>query len=314
MIITNILDIFKHIHFITLLKNNVLPYFFSFIFSILLIYLMAILIIIELFTIKKQKLYFFWPITLLKILLPIISITFYGQIFLLLITVFDCIDGFAFVNANIKCRTGLWFKILSPMIIIAIIFHTIMAIITSLLYFKPIFSDRNSYILKKVNTVPDIIFLFTKIGFNILFSLDKNNEEDHWVILFFLILFSGINAYFSICYQNRANNVLIILNKSLSLMLFLAVLSILMGKLLKYAGFNGLIFWFILSNILIVLFIIFYKKDNTNFSLIDLKKIENSSEYLKCILIIILFFLIKIIQDIIIQLFKVFFITWKEIA
>ena len=196
MIITNILDIFKYIHFIALLKNNVLPYFFSLIFSILLIYLMAILIIIKLFTIKKQKLYFFWPITLLKIFLPFISMTFYGQIFLLFITVFDCIDGFAFVNANIKCRTGLWFKILSPMAIIAIIFHTIIAIITTLLYFKPIFSDRNSNILKKVNTIPDIIFLFTKIGINIIFSLGKNNEENHWLILFFLILFSWNKCIF----------------------------------------------------------------------------------------------------------------------
>jgi hypothetical protein len=66
-------------------------------------------------------------------------------------------------------------------------------------------------------------------------------------------------------------------------MLFLATLSLLIGKLFKFTEFNGLIFWFILSNILIILFIIFYKNKVTSFILIDLKKIENPSEYLQYI-------------------------------
>jgi hypothetical protein len=172
------------------------------------------------------------------------------------------------MNSNIKCRTGLWFKILSPMVIIAIIFHTIISIITNLLYFNPIFIVNNSNILSKVNTLPDIIFLFTKIAFNIIFKLDKNREEEHWAIIFFLIVFSGINAYFSIFNQLRANNILLILNKILSLILFLAVLSLFIGKLFKYIGFNGLIFLFFINNLLIILCIIFYNKKNNSFALI----------------------------------------------
>jgi hypothetical protein len=246
-----------------------------------------------LFTINKQKLYFFWPITLFKIILPFISMTFYGQIFLLFITVFNCTDGYAYVKTNIKCRTGLWFKILSPMAVIAIILHMSISIITILLYFNPMFSNVNSNILKKVNTLPDIIFLFTKIAFNITFVLDKNNEDDHWIIIFFLILFSGINAYFSICYQQRANSILIILNKSFSLILFLAVLSLLLGTLFKYTGLYGLVLWLILSNILMIFFIIFHKKNNINFALIDLKEIKNPSEYLKYIFKYYIIFLNK---------------------
>ena len=133
-----------------------------------------------------------------RIILPFISITFFGQINLLFVTVFDCINGSSYVNEKLKCKTGLWFKILSPFTVIAIIFHTIIAIITNLLYFNPIFAGFNSNILKKIDTLPDIVFLFTKMAFNIIFTSDKNNEENHWLILFFLFCFSGINAYFSL--------------------------------------------------------------------------------------------------------------------
>ena len=232
---------------------------------------------------SKQKLYFFWPIPMFRIILPFISITFFGQINLLFVTVFGCINGSSYVNEKLKCKTGLWFKILSPFTVIAIIFHTIIAIITNLLYFNPIFAGFNSNILKKIDTLPDIVFLFTKMGFNIIFTSDKNNEENHWLILFFLFCFSGINAYFSLYYHHRANSILKILNRSLSLILFLSTTSIIIGKVFNYSGFNGLIFWFLLNNVLIILYIIFYKRKSINFAYVDLKGIDKPGKYLKYI-------------------------------
>ena len=106
----------------------------------------------------------FWPIKLLRYLLPFFSITFFGQTFLTLVTVFDCTGGHSYVSEDKKCRTGSLYLFIMPLIIISIIFLFLISIITNLLYFRPVFIKCNSDILKKENSYPDIVFLFTKIG------------------------------------------------------------------------------------------------------------------------------------------------------
>ena len=135
-------NVAKFIHFIPILRDNSPLYFSFLILNILLIYFITVIIIIMLFQIKKKKLNKLWIIVILKYSLPFYSITFFGQIFLLFITIFDCINGYAYVNEGIKCRTGLWFYFLGPMGIIALIFQIIIGIITNLLYFHPIFINK----------------------------------------------------------------------------------------------------------------------------------------------------------------------------
>ena len=82
----------------------------------------------------------------------------------------------------------------------ALLFHESYAIITNLLYNKAKFINYGSDLLKKTNTLPDIVFIITKIGINILFILDKKIEDEHWTIICILLLLSGTNAYYNLFY------------------------------------------------------------------------------------------------------------------
>ena len=100
------------------------------------------MIIIIIIRINKNKLNPSWTILFLKFSLPFFSITFFGQTFLLFISIFDCINGNTYENEGIKCPTGLWFSLLGSISIIALILLIIIAIITNLLYFKPVFMSK----------------------------------------------------------------------------------------------------------------------------------------------------------------------------
>ena len=231
--------------------------------------------------IKKKKLNILWPILIFKVFLPFLSTTIFGQSFLILISFFGCVNGFLFVNSNIPCKSGSMFAVLAPFIIIASILLVLIALITNVLYYKPLFNIYNSNILTKNGSLPDVVLLLTKIIINIMFIFDKNNDEDHWVMIFFLILFCGFNAYITIFYENKINNLIILLNKTLCLILFLSSLSLFLGKILKFTGFNGLIILFFVFVLIVIAYIIFYKKQNINFILIDYKNINKPDEYLK---------------------------------
>ena len=188
---------------IFLLKNNTKIYFTAIGIIIGIDYIIIILLLIISFRIKKEQLNILWPVTILKYCLPFFSFSLFSQSFLLKLTIFDCKNGSTFVNEDIKCRTGLWFTFLSPLTFLALLFHASYAIITNLLYYKPKFINYGSDLLIKINTLPDIVFIITKIGINILFILDKENENEHWTIICILVFLSGINAYYNLHYQNR---------------------------------------------------------------------------------------------------------------
>ena len=253
---------------------------------------MVILFIIMIIVITK-KIKLFWPIKLLRFLLPFFSITFFGQTILILVTVFDCAGGHSYVSENLKCRSGAFYLTLMPFIILAIIFLFLISVITNLLYFRPVFIKCNSDILKKENSYPDIVFLFTKIGINLIFVLDKGNENDHWEVLFFTVLLSGINAYYSLFYQNRLNKILALLSKVFCLILFLAYLSLLLGKIFKKIniGFNGSIYFFCIGIIFIIIFIYYYHIKETNFLSIDFTHIKTPGYFLKYISKLFFFFI-----------------------
>ena len=232
------------------------------------------------FRIKNNKLNILWPITILKFGLPFITFTFFGQSFLVLATIFDCRNGNSFVSTTLKCKTGLWFSIFGPMSGIALFLQSCIAIITSALYFKPIFYNCISDLLKKTNSFPDTIFIFTKISINILFISDKGIENEHWTILFFLILFTGINAYFNLYYQNRANKVLTVLNNIFCLLAVSAYISLLFGKIFKVLEFTGSIYLFFSGILIIIIYTFLYKNNEIDYILINYTKINNPVDYL----------------------------------
>ena len=239
------------------LKNNIQIYFVLVNIAIFFIYFITILIIIMSYRIKNKKINILWPITVLKFCLPFFSVCFFGQTFLLLTTVFDCQNGYAYVSTELICRTGLWFSIDAPLCAVGMALLSLIALITNSLYYKSTFLKSGSDVLKKTNCYPDLSLLITKIAIIILFILDDGVEDEHWAVLFFLILFTGTNTFFAFHYQNRYNKKLNFLNNVLSLLPFLGFLSLLIGKIFKNLGFNGAIFLFFSWIIFGILFILF---------------------------------------------------------
>ena len=266
-----------------ILKNNIQIYFILVNVIIILIYTLTILLIIMSYKIKNNQLNNLWAISILKFCLPFFSVCFFGQSFLLLTTIFDCQNGFSYVSKLLICRTGIWFNIDAPLAGIAIILHFFLALITNILYYKSTFVKNGSDVLKKTNCIPDVVLLFTKIFVIIIFILDNGEEDEHWTLLFFLIVVTGINAFCNFYYQNRQNRKLSLLNNILCLMPFLGFCSLLIGKIFQFLGFNGAIFLFFSWIIFAVIFLLFYKKKDIEFAYIDHKEINNPRDYINYI-------------------------------
>ena len=255
-------------------------YFTAVIIFIILNFFTTILVLIMAFRIKNNKLNILWPISILKYSLPFFSFIFFSQYFLLLATIFDCKDGFSYVSQTLKCRTGGWFSILGPTSGIALFLHSIISIITNFLYFKPIFIKNGSDLLKKIDPMPDIILIITKLVVNILFIFDKGTENEQWPILFILILFTGTNAYYNLCYQHRENKTLASLNNIFCLITLIAYITLFIGKIFTSLEFTGSIYLFISSILIIIIFIFIYKNNEIDYVLTDYTKINNPVDFL----------------------------------
>ena len=108
----------QYIHFIPILRDNLIVYISLLIIFMLIIYFLAILIVIKAIkNIQLNKII----IIIIRIILPFFTITFFSQIYLSFIAVFKCTNEFSFINAGIKCRTGKIFTIFAPLSIIALI-------------------------------------------------------------------------------------------------------------------------------------------------------------------------------------------------
>ena len=111
--------------------------------------------------------------------------------------------------------------------------HFILTLITNTLYYKSLFIESKSDILKKINSILDINLLCTKIIIILLFILDKQEESEHWALLFLLMILTGFNAYINIYYKNRLNLLLMLLNIIFSLLLFFGFFTLFIGKIFK---------------------------------------------------------------------------------
>ena len=183
----------------------------------IIILILTILIIYLCIAIKKERLNRMWPISILRFFLPICSTGFFGQILIFLVALFDCDDGHSYISSKLPCRSGKVYLYFSPFIIISIALLFFIAFITNNLYYKSLFLISESDVLKKTNSIPDIIFLFTKIITIILFINDSKTESEHWTILIILLIVSGFNAYTNIFFKNRLNQTLMLLNIIFSL-------------------------------------------------------------------------------------------------
>ena len=277
----------QYFNFIPLFKKNTEAYIFFIILLIGLNYFTLLLLGIMLYKVNeigpKKKLLL--PIKILRVLLPLISYFFFGQFFSFFISLFYCKKDESFESPYLQCLTGLWIYSLSPTAIIAMIFQIIIGFITNSLYYKSIFNKSGSDILKKTNTLPEIVFMFTKIIVFLLFISDKGLEREHWAMLSFLILVTGTNAYFTISYQHRLNKIIMLTCNIFSMCPFLGFVSLFIGKIIKsYIEFNGIIYLIILGFIIIIIYFFFLKKNDLNILKLNYMNINDPEIYLNYII------------------------------
>ena len=119
------------------------------------------------YRIKNKQLNILLPISILKFCLPFFSVCFFGQSFLLLTTIFDCQNGYAYVSRQLICRTGLWFTVDAPLAGITIVLHILLALATNTLYYKSTFVKNGSDILKRYTIYTSLSFLHSVNFFSI---------------------------------------------------------------------------------------------------------------------------------------------------
>ena len=247
-------------------------------------YLFIIIFLILIFADKKKIPYYNAYISFFSFSLPLICFTFYGQIFGLLISILICDDtkGKSLIDPSLECHTGNWFYVDLVFGIICLCLLTCVSFITILVFYRPNFFLEENDVLKKTNSIPDLIFFINKIIYLIIFDFMRGNKYQ-WFILFVLFIFTFINTSCFFYYNNYENQILMKFNKGLSLSLFWSICCLIIGKIFYTWEFNGSLHLFFFGMVLILLFFIFHKEKMNEFYIIDFKQINSSKESLKYI-------------------------------
>ena len=136
---------------------------------------------------------------------------------------------------------------------------------------------------KKIHSLTDVFFFFTKIILIALF-LFLRNVKDNYPLLITSIFFTGINAYYLIAYQGYSNKTLFFINTFLGLILFWGFVCLFISQIFNSFGFNGTCHLFVTGIFLILLYVYYLTKRNILLFMIDKEKISSSIEYYKYIL------------------------------
>ena len=283
-------DLFNYLHLITFLNDKLTNFLIAFYLYVCFLIFILILFFVMSFRLKAGKYNILWPISILKYSLPLISSTFFGQIFILLISAFKCQEGRLYYNSKAVCTPGAWFYATLPISSLAIIFQLLLSYITISMNYKADFIEEGNDLLKKRNSISDTIFLLNKILIIIIFGFDKEKEGEHWLIIFVVCILTGLNAYGILFLQNHENIIIKKMHYFYSLFLFWGFLSLLLGKIFKSWKFNGAFYLFILGILLILIYCLFYSKTYLEFIHLNFEEINSSQncinyikEYLKFI-------------------------------
>ena len=272
----------KYIFIINFAKNNAILYFIILNFFILVIILSLILFIIAIIKFKNHNNIPLWLIYILQFIIPFISSYFFCQIFYTLLTTFVCEENSekSFFSPSVKCFTGLWMNFQESLSIISIVILFIISYITNLIFYNPMCLRA---INKKINSLTDEIFFFTKIVMNILFIFFRD-INDNYPLLLICIFFSGINSYCLSSYQGYSNRNLFIINNILARILLWGFICLFIGKIFILIEYYGTSYLFVIG-IILILMISYYKANQiTDFFMIDKSKIDSNIEYYKYIL------------------------------
>ena len=276
-------EVLNYLHFILFLKGNISLFYALFTIYFIFLIVMIIIFIVMSLRLKKGKYNLLWPISILKYCLPLISSTFFGQTFLLLLSAFICVNGKTYYDENVYCGQSLFYFFSIPASVLAILIQIMLSYITISMHYQPDFIYEGNDLLKKRSSKPDIIFLFCKIIINIIFLFDKESMSEHWPILFILCLITGFNAYCIFFLQNYENKIIKKFNNFYSLLLFWGFLCLFITNIFKSWDFSGGLYLFIFGLFLIVIYCVFYSKTYLEFLDINFNDINSSHEYINYI-------------------------------
>ena len=159
------------------------------------------------FKLKSKNNNIIWPLYILNYCLPIFFNTFFGQNFLLIITIFDCRNEKPYFEINFSCKRYSFFYALLFFSIIALIIHIFLSFITVWMYYKPdyIVNNKIDSVLAKRSSLSDISFLLCKIIIILIFIFCKKIEREHWGIIIIISLLTGFNVYCNLFLNNYSN-------------------------------------------------------------------------------------------------------------
>ena len=122
--------------------------------SIISLFIFFLLIALKIKTISFNNKF----LTVLKVVIPLFSFSFFGQIFDGLLSTNRCINNCAFYDFNQKCENNILFLFEYTISVIAIIFLCIISLFVVSIYYIPIFIKGKS-VIKKISSIPEQIFL-----------------------------------------------------------------------------------------------------------------------------------------------------------
>lgn len=225
-----------------------------------------------------------WPICLLCYALPLICQTFFGQIFLMLISIFKCWnENILYYGSKTECHPNNFYYVTLPICCIGLIIQIALSYVTISLYYQADFICDAGDVLKKTNPIPDITLLINKIIIIITFVFDKGKINEHWPILIILSITTGFNAYATIRCQNYTSEAIKRLHYFFSLFLFWGFFSLLLSNAFLALNFSGALYLFAAGVVIVFIYCIFYIKTNLNFLNSSFQDIYTSYEFLNYI-------------------------------
>ena len=238
---------------------------------------------------KSKNNHIMWPINILKYILPVVFITFFGQTFLLMISFYGSKGQKNYYNSSKS--SDIHFIILYFLSILTLIIQIFFGFIVVGMYFQPDFFINNKYsLLRKRNILSDTVFLLCKIIIILIFLFDDEKDVKHWGILISLSILTFLNAYCNLFMQSYSNKIIKRFNNLLSIALFLSYFNLLIKRIFLDFGFNGEIYLFIFIVILVVIFYLYYTEYSIDFLSTNFNNLNSSinclnfiKEYLKII-------------------------------
>ena len=252
----------KYFHFNEFLGGKNISFLIIINIIIALILFLFFFFILIVFNLKRQYFYNKTFIGILRVIMPLFSIYFFGQIFNALLSVSKCKNNFVFYNFNQECGEGLLFLLQNILSLISIFILLIITYVIISIYYIPIFAKGNN-IIKKISSIPEQIFFVCKIIIILLFYIEdrlkeKNKYINLYLMIVILVIVTGLNAYFCIINQNSQNKSLLLISNIMSFLLFWGFFSLLIGIIFQYNDYIGTNYLFILGAILIIIYQIYY--------------------------------------------------------